>query len=643
MLRSELHPTMISLIRRLGFGVSSLLCVLLFTGAQAFASNAATTITRLYVTSGEDNAPVTTIAAGKTVTLTAKVTSSRGPVKSGFVNFCNAAALHCSDVNIIATVQLKDNGSADDYTATLKMIPAVGIHGYRANFVETSYNQSSSSIVSTLTVTGNYPTTTLIAPTGSQDAPTLRAIVSSAGESAPTGTVSFLDKSQGSSVLGTATLGVGIQEPIFAGVSSNLSPFFPTTTACVGPIHAADVNGDHKLDLVVLIQGFCNPYYNPSNNQLVVLLGNGDGTFGAPRLLATPFPPSDFVVADFLGKGNQDIAISSAIDDTFAVLLGQGDGTFQPIAPVNAGLQNSQLESIRAGDFNGDGILDLALVGQPESGVPSYLKLALGVGDGTFTISDLPSYKADGLYPSTFVVGDINNDGRADLLSTSFEGLGTAVGGLQWGNAPFSGVFDYCCAGFNKAVTPTVALADLNGDGNLDALILDPGGLDGSRNVNSEIDIYFGHGDGTFTRSENNNPLYFPSGFDSMAVGDFNNDGIPDLVVTSNQDNKMTVLLGKGDGIIFRPLPSYSFISYYLLPPTVGDFNGDGLSDLVTAGGEGVAVSLKQMSESIATLATPVVPVAAGSQFGASYAGDDNNDPSVSSTITLYPPFPDKP
>ncbi len=120
-----------------------------------------------------------------------------------------------------------------------------------------------------------------------------------------------------------------------------------------------------------------------------ILLGNGDGSFtaGASYLTGAGLDAEGITVADFNGDGKPDLAVSDSLNQTVTILTGNGDGTFTPGTPVSAGLpagSTAKLHQVVAGDFNGDGKTDLALVvGWEAAGDPS-LSLLLGNGDGTF-------------------------------------------------------------------------------------------------------------------------------------------------------------------------------------------------------------------------------------------------------------------
>ncbi len=115
-------------------------------------------------------------------------------------------------------------------------------------------------------------------------------------------------------------------------------------------IVAGDFNGDGRTDLAVA---------NLYSNDVSILLGNGDGTFQPQVTYAVGRGPDSIVAGDFTGDGHLDLAVANSQDNTVSVLLGNGDGTFQPQVTYAVG---SYPASIVAGNFNGDGQLDLAVV-----------------------------------------------------------------------------------------------------------------------------------------------------------------------------------------------------------------------------------------------------------------------------------------
>jgi hypothetical protein len=177
-----------------------------------------------------------------------------------------------------------------------------------------------------------------------------------------------------------------------------------------GMIAVGDVNSDGQLDLIQTA---------PNCNAVYVFPGHGDGTFSAP--ISSPLPPQQLysgslVVADFNGDGKLDLALTNYYKNSVLVLLGNGDGTFQPAVSYAT---SPGPDSVLAADFNGDGKLDLVVASgyvPPSlglgSGQVSQMSILLGNGDGTF--QPFIAYGFGGEY-SVAVAGDFNNDGLLDF------------------------------------------------------------------------------------------------------------------------------------------------------------------------------------------------------------------------------------
>ncbi len=210
----------------------------------------------------------------------------------------------------------------------------------------------------------------------------------------------------------------------------------------------ADFNGDGKLDLAVV---------NANADTVSILLGNGDGTFAAPVSYPCLANPAGIVAGDFNRDGKLDLAITnspfSTGENALNILLGNGDGTFQ--APLGSE-PGENFMSPAVADFNGDGILDLAVPGVEDNEV----KIFLGRGDGTFQSPvSFPSEQ----FPSQVAVTDFNGDGNLDLIiasdNTSTVGVLLGNGGVSF-QAPVSLATDF---------RPIVlALGDFNSDGRVD-------------------------------------------------------------------------------------------------------------------------------------------------------------------------------
>jgi hypothetical protein len=298
-------------------------------------------------------------------------------------------------------------------------------------------------------------------------------------------------------------------------------------------------------------------------------LGNGDGTFQPARRLDGVVDPTSLVVADFNGDGIPDLAVTG-IGGVF-VFLGNGDGSFQPARTFAAGAVPL---SVAVGDFNGDGIPDLAVAdGAVYGGTPG-VDVLLGNGDGTFQ----PAHTfAAGVFPDSVVVGDFNGDGIPDLA--------VADGGDQQGNGQGvsllldngDGTFQ-APRTFSAGITPdSLVVGDFNGDGIPDLAVANAG-MREHQNRDGSVSVLLGNGGGTFQPAVTYAAGVAPV---ALAMADFNGDGIPDLVF-ANYYGGARVLLGNGDGT-FQTSP----ISYVggsdSVSVAVGDFNGDGRADLALA------------------------------------------------------------
>jgi hypothetical protein len=596
--------SVISAFRKtLGCGLGGTLCALLMVPA-AFAASTTTTLSVTSVGSA-----VTTIPSGNVVTLTATVSSGAGAVTTGQVNFCDATVTYCTDIHLMGTAQLTSAG-----TAVLRFVPGIGSHSYKAVFVGTNSNVGSSSSTSALTITGLFPTAATIASSGTAGNYTLTATVAGVGamqSGSPTGAVSLLDTSNGNSVLGTLALGAGTARLDFTNPSNPTAP--------AGSTVVADFNGDGRLDVASA---------SLSGAQISVLLGDGTGSFTATNTITTPAPPYILLTADFNGDGRADLAVLTLDNSgttTLTVFDGNGDGTF--VAAGSPVALSGTASAIVTGDFDGDGIVDMAVANQ-SSGTISVL---LGNGDGTFHAAPTTTVTQ----PFSLAVGDFNGDGRMDLAvmsaisnsgSPSFLVTDAVTVLLGNGDGTFTAAAQgspFCCNAY------AIATGDFNGDGKMDIAfpIYDYRGFIAE---GSSLDVLMGNGDGTFTEGAGS-PLNNGANLIDISVGDFNGDGKADLVISGTP---VSIFLGKGDGsFTLAVTPSIGDASGGYL--AVGDFNGDGATDFVAPYGNLTVELAEPMQAVTGTLNNYSLIGSVTHQIAASYPGDSNYSASISSTVGL--------
>jgi sigma-B regulation protein RsbU (phosphoserine phosphatase) len=315
-------------------------------------------------------------------------------------------------------------------------------------------------------------------------------------------------------------------------------------------VAVGDFNGDGVPDLAVA-----------DDRSVSVLLGRGDGSFQPARIFSAGLSPAAVAVGDFNGDGRLDLAVTTQTG--VSVLLGNGDGSFQPPRFLVGGGRGF-ISSVAVGDFNGDGFLDIVA-----THADGLIDVFLGNGDGSFRVSDNLLNNE----PTSVAVADLNDDGRPDLVVTD-NGGGEVHIFLGNGDGLFQEAGRYR-AGPSQA--SSVAVGDFNGDGIPDLAVTSIAG----------VSVFLGYGDGSF-----HDALPFGAGRrpSSVAVGDVNGDGFLDLVVTNADDNTVSVLLGNGDGSFQTARNS----STGAQPTSVAlaDFNRDGRLDLAAADGADYTVSV---------------------------------------------------
>ena len=341
----------------------------------------------------------------------------------------------------------------------------------------------------------------------------------------------------------------------FTPVQTYASPATDGSGYATG-LAVGDFNGDGRLDVAQAVDGGAD-----STGSVTLFLGQGDGTFVAqPSVYAGPLTPGALVAGDFNGDGKLDVVTleqgvtvdegsGAAGEHDVAVLLGSGNGTFGQ--PIQTEVGTTPPLELTTGDFNGDGKPDLAVLVASATGygTDATVQIYLGNGNGTFT----------------------------------------AGGAVDAGDAAYT----------NYA--SSIAEADLNGDGDADIVV----GTVGKLSLTPSVSVLLGDGHGGFTLAAQPTLTFSDdnSGGSLVAVGDLNGDGIPDLVVLPSYPADaadangaipatLDVLLGRGDGTfapatsVVLPLPpvyagEIESADDLNLNVAIGDVTGDGKPDIV--------------------------------------------------------------
>ena len=389
---------------------------------------------------------------------------------------------------------------------------------------------------------------------------------------------------------------------VTASVSNTPVPVSPQPTFAAPPVYSVagpqvggagmlsvvtgDFNGDGIPDFATA--GFYCAY--PSGDAITVYLGDGHGGFQPPVTYPAGQCVANIASGRLRGKNAAEdlVVVNAGFNATgVAVLLGNGDGTFQ--APIVIPLPNAPT-GVAIADVNGDGKGDLIVVGATDGQTADALKniaVLIGHGDGTF---DAPLYYPGLPFLQGVRVADVNNDGKPDLILRTTDEIAVSINN---GNGTFlppyvvleepSTLFTVTPPGPIANGLVDFVIADFNGDGNLDIAAAE----DGER-----VDVLLGTGTGSFlgpvTYLNNQHQTGFGGGH--IATAKLTNSRHLDLAVTSGYGTTLGIFFGNGDGTfrttpVVYPLPQYDDEGLIL-----ADVNGDGLADIVigTAGARAI-------------------------------------------------------
>jgi len=347
----------------------------------------------------------------------------------------------------------------------------------------------------------------------------------------------------------------------------------------------ADVNGDGKPDLIVASgsSSCCQ-----STGVVGILLGNGNGTFQPVVTYSTAaYGFNGLAVADLNGDGKPDLIVASSClvnsptcpgDGAVSVLLGNGDGTFGTAVVYDSG--GSGTSSVVVADLAGNSIPDVIVLSPLGSGGVGDGVVGVLLGNGNGTLQNVMAYDTGTFYTSNLAVATLIPGGTPDIITAGF--FDQLIGGKTYAGFAFKVMLNNGSGGFpTDGFYPTdevisLIVADVNNDGIPDLVM-----------SSTDVLVYLGKGDGTFPLGPTS---ITPAGgaLSSLAVADINGDGKPDVVVCNSQGNtndgappsSIGLLLGHGDGT-FQPVQSYSLTGWDSGGVTIADLTGNGEPDVV--------------------------------------------------------------
>ena len=298
-------------------------------------------------------------------------------------------------------------------------------------------------------------------------------------------------------------------------------------------IVVTDLTGNGTLDLVVA---------SAKTDQITVFLGNGNGTFksGVTTNLSDTgahitYSPDAIAVGDLANDGKEDLVIADDNDDV-SILLGNGDGTFA--APeqltISPDIRNVAAYAVAVADTTGDGDDDIVVADTNTDGANGRVEVLIGNGDGTFT--QATGYDNSGVDPTSIVLADINQNGTLDVVTTNrSSNTVTVIFGIQNTIGMF-GPVQNLPAGIDPF---DVAVGDLTNDSLLDIIVSNPGA---AGTTLSRVNVLSNEGNDTFAAPRAVNVGNYPR---PIVVTDINGDQLPDIITANTVDKTLSVVINE--------------------------------------------------------------------------------------------------
>jgi hypothetical protein len=375
-------------------------------------------------------------------------------------------------------------------------------------------------------------------------------------------------------------------------------------------VNVGDLNNDRIMDIIVPIQW---------RDLVGFFLSNGNGSFGYYHAYYVGYQvvPTYVVTGDFNNDNLTDFIVSNSYVNYLSIFRGLGNEIFSSAIQLTIQVPIGS-NFLVTGDFNEDGRLDLISVNHDGN----FIAVFLGYDAGIFR-SMIEFSTSYALLPTSITIGDFNQDKRMDLGVSNFASSNFDIY-IGYDNGSF--IIENTFSTGDNSQPQMLLSADLNNDNILDIAVTNTG--------NDNIGIFLGYGNGSFqsmkTYDTGSQSLPY-----SLSVSDFNNDNRSDLVVANFGSNNIGIILGFDIGA-YTALPVliiYSAAQQYLQYIAIGDFNNDNISDIVFIDRIDAIVGIF-LTQNNGTFLNPTTYSTGGSSPTCIAAGDFNNDKHLDIIIT---------